>query len=207
MTQQRYRTVLLFGAPGAGKGTQGKLLDAIHGFFHFSMGDAFRGLDAASELGRTVKGYSSRGELVPDDITFRLLQSSLATLIEQGRYSPVTDLLVLDGFPRNPAQAALLRDKAEIIRIVHLQCAQPDALVERLRKRALKENRADDAKEAVIRRRLEIYQAETQPVLDTFDADLIEVVDPIGTPAQVLLRVLACLAPLQARVFGNALEG
>lgn len=207
MTQQPYRTVLLFGAPGAGKGTQGKLLDAIHGFFHFSMGDAFRGLDPASDLGRTVKGYSSRGELVPDDITLRLLESSIAAAVESGRYKPALDLLVLDGFPRNPAQAALLRGRVKIIRIVHLQCERPDALIDRLRKRALKENRADDAREDVIRRRLEIYAAETQPVLDTFDAALIEVVDPIGTPAQVLLRVLTSLAPLQAELFGNSLEG
>ena len=62
----RYKTILLFGAPGSGKGTQGKILGAIPGFFHTACGDIFRSLDLSSEMGRIAWEYSSRGELVPD---------------------------------------------------------------------------------------------------------------------------------------------
>ena len=66
---KRLKTILLFGAPGAGKGTQGKILGRIPGFFHLSSGDMFRALDPNSDLGQRVTSYSSKGELVPDDLT------------------------------------------------------------------------------------------------------------------------------------------
>jgi adenylate kinase len=202
-----YKTALLMGAPGAGKGTQGAILHTIPGFHHFSMGDAFRGLDPASDLGRQVKTYSSRGELVPDDITVQLLEKSLVDRIGADAYHPDADLLILDGFPRNPNQVRLLDRKVDVVRIVHLQCDQPDALIARLRKRALQQNRADDAKEEVIRRRLEIYAAETQPVIDMYPPAIVDTIDPIGAPAEVLRRVLESLASLQAGLFGNVLAG
>src|SRR4051812_47363348 len=68
----RYKTILLFGAPGSGKGTQGKILGAIPGFFHTACGDIFRSLDLQSEMGRIAWEYSSRGELVPDEFTVKL---------------------------------------------------------------------------------------------------------------------------------------
>ena len=68
----RYSTVLLFGAPGAGKGTQGKILGTIPGFYHCSCGDVFRSIDINSKLGKIFYDYSSRGELVPDDVTVRM---------------------------------------------------------------------------------------------------------------------------------------
>ncbi len=63
---RRYKTILLFGAPGAGKGTQGKILGKVPGFYHLACGDVFRSLDMGSDLGRSFMEYSSRGELVPD---------------------------------------------------------------------------------------------------------------------------------------------
>src|SRR5262245_38139006 len=73
----RFQTVLLFGAPGAGKGTQGRILGAIPGFFHLSCGEVFRSLDMTSDLGRKFLHYSQRGELVPDDITVRMWQENM----------------------------------------------------------------------------------------------------------------------------------
>jgi len=207
VSHKPYKSALLMGAPGAGKGTQGAILHAIPGFHHFSMGDAFRALDPESDLGRRVKTYSSKGELVPDDITVELLEKSIAGRIEAGEYDPGSELLLLDGFPRNPNQVRLLDGKVDVVRIVHLQCDQPDALVARLRKRALQQNRADDAREEVIRRRLEIYDAETQPVIDMYPPAIVDTIDPIGAPAEVLRRVLESLASLQAGLFGNALSG
>ncbi len=149
----------------------------------------FRGLDKSSDLGKIVQGFATRGELVPDDITIRLWREHVENLVDQGRYSPETDLLLLDGIPRNPNQARLLDDELRVIRVLHLTAAE-NAMVERLRRRALKENRADDAREEVIRRRWEIYRAETAPVLAHYPASVITEVDAVGTPIEVLRRLL-----------------
>lgn len=209
MSQQPIRSVLLFGAPGVGKGTQGKALGCIPGFSHFSMGEAFRSLDPLSELGRTVSEYSTRGELVPDEVTIQLWRQSVGERIESSAFRPEADILILDGVPRNTRQVELLRDQIDVLQIVHLECRDTgaeDEMIDRLRRRALRENRADDAKEDVIRRRWEIYRAETTPVLQQYPEERVVCVDPVGTPAEVLRRVLDHLAPLQRESSGNPLR-
>lgn len=93
----RYKTILLFGAPGSGKGTQGKILGQIPGFYHLSCGEVFRSLDIHSELGKVFYEYSSRGELVPDDVTVRMWAANINAQTILGRYKPHEDVLVLDG--------------------------------------------------------------------------------------------------------------
>src|SRR3954467_8420270 len=102
-----YRTVLLFGAPGAGKGTQGKILGTIPNFFHCACGDVFRNLTIESELGKIFLQYSSRGELVPDEPTIRLWREKIAGQQALGHFNPERDRLLLDGIPRNPNQAEI----------------------------------------------------------------------------------------------------
>src|SRR5690242_3912271 len=97
----KYRTVLLFGAPGAGKGTQGKILGAIPKFFYFACGDVFRNLTIEKELGRIFVEYSSRGELVPDEPTVQLWRETITASQAAGRFNPDRDILLLDGIPRN----------------------------------------------------------------------------------------------------------
>lgn len=196
----RYQSILLFGAPGVGKGTQGKVLGAIPGFFHMSMGDAFRALDPTSELGRVFKQYSTRGELVPDEFTIRLWHEFLEGEARNGVFEPRTDLLVLDGVPRNPDQVKLLGPYSQMLRVIHLIASDEEAMIDRLRRRALKENRADDAKEEVIRRRWEVYREETEPVLSTIDPSLIREIDCMGTPAAVMHRILGEVAPLAEEI-------
>src|SRR5687768_3087436 len=106
----KYRTLLLFGAPGAGKGTQGKILGTIPQFFHCACGDVFRNLTIDSELGRTFLEYSSRGQLVPDEATVRLWSENIDAQRRLGRFHPERDTLVLDGIPRNVHQAEMLQD-------------------------------------------------------------------------------------------------
>ncbi|MFG0257542.1 MAG: adenylate kinase family protein [Phycisphaerales bacterium JB043] len=195
--KQKLTVALIFGGPGAGKGTQGKLLDAIQGFVHFSTGDAFRSLDEDSTLAKNVRQFSSKGELVPDEITLSVLRNGLDHESDELRYNPETDLLILDGFPRNPKQAELLKSYMDVVAIVHLRCSDPDVLVGRLKKRALEEGRADDAKEDVIRRRLEVYTQETEPVLSMYDKALIHEVEATGTPDEVLANVLEVLEPFK----------
>jgi len=201
----RYRTVLLFGAPGAGKGTQGKMLGAVPGFHHFSTGDMFRNLDPASELGQTFLAYSTRGELVPDEITVRLWRACVHQCAHEGGYRPERDLLILDGIPRNVRQTELMDEHIDVLGIIVLAAQDPEQMVRRLHGRAAKEGRPDDGAEDVIRRRLQIYAAETEPVLAHYPKALVHRADAIGTPARILHRVLGILAPIQEAYFPNAL--
>ena len=202
----RYRTILLFGPPGAGKGTQGKILGSIPGFLHVASGDVFRSLDPSSELGKIFADYSPRGALVPDDLTVKMWEEHTRNLTAQGTYNPNGELLMLDGIPRNLNQARLMDEHIQVLSLVHLGCEDEDAMVERLSRRALKENRADDAREDVIRHRLKVYEQETQPLIDHYSPSLVSVVDALGTPAEVLQGVLKVVVPVQRSCFPDGVE-
>jgi adenylate kinase len=186
----RYRTILIFGAPGSGKGTQGKILGKIPGFYHFACGDVFRSLDAASELGAAFLEYSSKGQLVPDEMTVRLWHESIRKTVESGKFNPKQDDLILDGIPRNVAQAILMEELIEVRRIFHLSCPDRSKLVARLKKRALRDNRLDDANEEVIRNRLVTYDAESKPILHHYEGVMRHDVDASMTPLEVLHEIL-----------------
>jgi adenylate kinase len=186
----KYRSILLFGAPGAGKGTQGKILGAIPHFFHCACGDVFRGLRTDSELGRIFVEYSGRGELVPDKTTVALWRASISQAIAAGRFHPDEDTLVLDGIPRNVEQAAMLDDTLDVTGVYCLRSVNPENLVARIQRRALKENRLDDANLDVIRQRLKTYEKETKPVLKFYGKRLVHRIDADQTPAKVLADIL-----------------
>lgn len=193
----RYQTVLLFGAPGAGKGTQGQLLGGIPGYFHMSTGDMFRSLDKESELGETFFEYSSKGELVPDEVTIELWHTYVHAQTILGLYKPHADLLILDGIPRTVAQTTLMEKYIDVLGIIHLNALNPEDMIARLRNRALQEKRVDDAKEDVIRNRLDIYSRETRPVLDHYDQSLVHDIDAIGSLGDVLMKILKVAVPIQ----------
>ncbi|QQE13400.1 nucleoside monophosphate kinase [Planctomycetota bacterium] len=199
----RYKTVLLFGAPGSGKGTQGAIVGRIPGYYHMSCGDVFRNLDIHSDLGRVFYEYSSRGELVPDDVTVKMWAKNLAARHVLGEYKPHFDLLVLDGIPRTVEQAKLMEEHIDVLKVVYLVCRDQEAMIERLRRRALKQNRFDDADEKVIRQRWAVYEEETRPVLDYYNPDIISEVDAIGSPAGVLEEVLKHVVPIQDAKFAE----
>jgi len=186
----RYRTILIFGAPGSGKGTQGKILGKTPGYYHCACGDVFRSLDAASALGAAFLEYSSKGQLVPDEMTVRLWQESIRKTVESGKFKPERDYLILDGIPRNVAQAILMEELIEVRRIFHLCCPDRDKLVARLKKRALRDNRLDDANEEVIRNRLSTYDAESKPMLQHYSSVINHDIDASMTPLRVLHEIL-----------------
>ncbi len=190
---ERYRTYLIFGAPGSGKGTQGKTLGTIPRFFHCACGDVFRSIDTRTELGQAFLAYSSRGELVPDEITLKLWQVRIADCVRSHAFKPELDSLVLDGIPRNVRQAELMEDVLDVRKIFHLSCPDRASLVSRLKKRALKDNRLDDANEEVIRRRLETYENESRPLLEHYGDSLIRCIDASQSPVQVLNEILSCI--------------
>lgn len=173
----RYRAILLFGAPGSGKGTQGKVIGAIPGFLHSSTGDIFRALDKKSDMGKVFLQYSTRGELVPDEFTIKLWKQHMAGLVAAGKFDPKQGTLVMDGVPRNAKQAELLKDSIDVVKIICLEARDMEEMVQRLRARAVKENRPDDADVNVIRNRMAVYERETKPVLDCYPADKIVKVD------------------------------
>lgn len=189
----KYRTILLFGAPGAGKGTQGKILGMIPNFYHCACGDVFRNLGAETELGRIFLEYSSRGELVPDEITVRLWRQNIKSA---SRFVPERDTLILDGIPRNHDQAEMLKDTLEVQAIFYFTCADMNKLVARLQRRALHDNRLDDANLEVIRRRLETYESETKPVLEYYGTPMVHTLDATQTPVNVLRDILRVLAKI-----------
>src|SRR3954466_9322125 len=193
----KIRTILLFGAPGAGKGTQGKILGTIPHFFHCACGDVFRSLKSDSAIGQVFIEYSSRGELVPDAPTIDLWREFIHNCVKTNRFHPEQDTLVLDGIPRNPHQADILRDTLEVVCIFYLRCKKVENLVRRLQRRALKENRLDDANIDVIRNRLETYERETKPVLEYYGKKLVHRINADQAPHKVLFDILRHLSDVK----------
>jgi adenylate kinase len=186
----KYQTILLFGAPGAGKGTQGKILGTIPNFFHCACGEVFRNLTAESPIGRVFIEYSSRGELVPDEPTVEMWSKFIETCKQGGRFRPDKDTLVLDGIPRNAHQAEMLKDTLDVKAVFYLRCPNMNKLVERLQRRALRENRLDDANLDIIRSRLKTYERETKPVLKYYGKSVMHEIDSTQSPAKVLADIL-----------------
>lgn len=187
----RYKTYLLFGAPGSGKGTQGKTLGTIPRFFHCACGDVFRSIDTRSPVGKAFLDYSSKGQLVPDEVTVELWKEAIDAAVDAHKFKPDIDTLVLDGIPRNVAQAKIMERLIEVEKVFHLSCPDRDTLFYRLKKRALKDNRLDDANEEVIRRRLNVYESDSKPVLAYYSNDRVKCIDATQPPAKVLLEILA----------------
>jgi adenylate kinase len=186
----KYQTYLLFGAPGSGKGTQGHTLGSIPRFFHCPCGDVFRSIDTRTKVGQAFLDYSSKGQLVPDDITVQLWKVAIDAAVEAHKFKPDIDSLVLDGIPRNVAQARIMDDLIDVKQVFHLSCPNRDALFARLKKRALKDNRLDDANEEVIQRRLALYETESKPVLGYYGSERITCIDATEPPAKVLMHIL-----------------
>ena len=192
----KLRTILLFGAPGSGKGTQGKILGTIPGYYHCACGDVFRNLNADSRLGKTFLEYSSRGELVPDEATVDLWRNNIQANTMLGRFNPERDTVVLDGIPRNAGQARMLQGTLDVRALLHLTCPDRNKMVERLQRRALRDNRLDDANLDVIRTRLQVYDQETKPVLDFYGPDVVHNINATQTPVEVLSDILRVIATL-----------
>ncbi len=156
--------ILLLGPQGAGKGTQGRLISREYGVPHIATGDILRSAIAAgTRVGKQAEPLLNSGRLVPDEIMIRLIRDRLAQDTERG--------FVLDGFPRTAVQAEALDEMlSEIDRplSVVFEFQLPEEVsVERLLRRAPEEGRADDTLEA-IRRRLELYREQTEPLVEYY---------------------------------------
>ena len=188
--------VVLLGAPGSGKGTQAARLKEHLQVPHISTGDLLRAeVAAGSKLGLAAKEVMARGELVSDEILLGMLEDRFSRPDTRGGF-------ILDGYPRNLAQADALDGLLQRIGqpmdyAVHLEVAQ-DLLVERIAGRAKQEGRADDAPEAV-RKRLQVYDEQTAPVIGFYrQHGQLTVVDGVGSLDEVFTRILEAIDPAPA---------
>ncbi len=184
--------LLLIGAPGAGKGTQAVQLAETFGIPAISTGDIFRyNVKNETELGKLAKSFMDRGEYVPDTVTNDLVRSRLAEPDAAAGF-------LLDGYPRTAEQVTELDGMLEAagtqLDAVVLLTADTDEVVRRLLNRAVEQGRADDT-EDVIRRRLEVYQEQTAPLIDVYAGrNLVVTIDGLGEVAEVTGRITAALA-------------
>lgn len=189
----KYDAILMFGCPGSGKGTQGVVLGQMPNLRHLAMGDIFRGLDKASDIGREFLSFSTKGLLVPDELTIRVFQHHLSAAAGSGKIDPNYHMLILDGIPRTVPQVRLLADTVMVKKIVHLVIDDRDALITRLALRAKKSNRPDDADRRVIENRIDVYERETAPVLESFSKKLVARVNADQHPLGVLRDIASSI--------------
>jgi adenylate kinase len=185
----KYRAILIFGAPGSGKSTHGRSLGVIPGFFHCASGDVFRSQRPDSPLGKIFLEYSSRGELVPDQPTIELWRHFIESNTKSGQFHPGEDTLVLDGIPRNVPQAEMLSDALNVVALFYLT-ANRENLIARMQRRAIKDNRLDDANLDVIRQRFKTYEKETKPVINFYGKKLVHRINTDQSPVKTFFDIL-----------------
>ncbi|NNC81995.1 MAG: adenylate kinase [Flavobacteriales bacterium] len=192
-TEKRMKNIILFGPPGAGKGTQSTRMVKDHDLVHLSTGDIFRtNIKGGTELGNLAKSYMDKGELVPDDVTIRMLEAE----VEE---HPDAQGFIFDGFPRTEAQAVALdgfleRKGTTIHKMLALEVPEEE-LVERLLERGKESGRADDANEEVIRNRIKVYERETAIVADHYrEQGKFVAVDGIGSIEAISERLAEAIA-------------
>lgn len=160
------KNIVIFGAPGSGKGTQSDLLIKKYGFEHISTGDVLRNeIKNGTELGNTAKGYINNGQLIPDDLMVDILASVYDS------YGPNHSGVIFDGFPRTIAQAEALKTMLserghKVAAMIELDVPE-DELMKRLIKRGKEMGRSDDNEET-IKKRLDVYHNQTAPLIDWY---------------------------------------
>jgi adenylate kinase len=189
------QNIVLFGPPGAGKGTQSALLVDHFGFVHLSTGDIFRSnIKGGTELGQMAKTYLDNGKLVPDDVTIRMLEDSANAHQDAKGF-------IFDGFPRTTAQAEaldrFLKAKGQAISGMLALEVPEEELRTRLLKRAETSGRADDADPKVIQKRIDVYHEETAPVAEHYQAQgKYKGVQGVGSLEDIFERLSAAIEGL-----------
>jgi len=163
------KNIILFGPPGSGKGTQSKKLAEAFGLLHISTGDIFRNeLKNETPLGLEAKKFIEKGMLVPDELVIAMLSDYMDKMIDES-----TEGFILDGFPRTIAQAEaldkLMEEKGMDINLVHALDVDEPELIRRIKGRAETSGRVDDMDEDTIRKRIEVYRKETEPVAEYYE--------------------------------------
>jgi adenylate kinase len=187
---KKFRSILIFGPPGSGKGTMGRFLSAAGNHVHLSSGDIFRGLSPDSPAGQLFHSYASKGHLVPDNVTLKIWHNYVLGLIATNKYFPTQQFLLLDGIPRTLEQAKLLDEYIDPKGVIVLKIDNKQKLVERMKRRALIEGRHDDADEKVLMTRFKVYEETTHALLDHYPHDKIVMINADQKPLDVLKDIL-----------------
>ncbi|UOK43684.1 MULTISPECIES: adenylate kinase [Flavobacterium] len=187
--------IVLFGKPGAGKGTQAEFLKEKYNLIHLSTGDIFRfNMKNDTALGKEAKGYIDNGELVPDTVTIKMLQDEVEKNMDSKGF-------LFDGFPRTIPQANALDEflktkNWEVTATIALE-ADDNVLVERILERGKTSGRADDQDAEKIRNRYEEYNEKTAPLMDFYRAqDKFHAVNGIGSIEEITERLSAVIDTL-----------
>ncbi|PCI76332.1 adenylate kinase [Candidatus Aerophobetes bacterium] len=186
----KFKAILIFGPPGSGKGTMGKFLSSAGNHFHLSSGDIFRGLSPESPSGVLYHQYASQGKLLPDHVTIQIWYNYVSGLIATNKYFPSQQLLLLDGIPRTVEQVNILSHYVDVKTIILLKAKDDQTLIKRIQRRALIEKRLDDQDSEVLKKRLEVYLSETEPLLDHFPSKIIHTFNALQSPLDVLKDIL-----------------
>ncbi len=164
-------------------------------------------MDLRTKVGQSFLKYSSAGQLVPDDVTVDLWRQHMDHLVTLGKFKPEIDHLVLDGIPRNSDQAKLLENDLKVEALFHLVCHDRKKLEDRLKRRALRDNRLDDASDAVIHDRLLTYENETKPVLEYYGKKIVKEIDAEQFPFEVTRDILNQVQSTKASKAQRAVAG
>jgi adenylate kinase len=189
------KNIVLFGKPGAGKGTQAALLKEKLQWVHISTGDVFRyNIKNQTELGQLAKSYIDDGALVPDEVTIKMLSDEVEK-------NPDANGFIFDGFPRTTAQAEaldnLMQDKSMKINATISLEAEDEILIQRLIQRGKDSGRSDDMDESKIRNRFDEYNQKTAPLIDFYQKqNKFVAVNGIGSIDEIALKLEKIVADL-----------
>jgi adenylate kinase len=187
--------LVLFGPPGAGKGTQSDILIKKYYLTHISTGDIFRSnIKGETELGKLAKSFMDKGQLVPDEVTIKMLESTVDKFGDANGF-------IFDGYPRNTIQSEaldvfLLKKRSAIMAMLALNVPEVELKI-RLAERAKTSGRPDDANPAVIQKRIDVYNNETAPVINFYkkQGKYIEI-EGVGTIDQISKNLFEAIATL-----------
>lgn len=194
MNKKKYRTLVIFGPPGSGKGTQSALLGKLANVYHLSTGDMMRNLPTHTEELKKFREMVDAGKLIPNEAFMKIFEAYLDKLVDQGAFSPDVEWLLLDGVPRSVEQAQGIASYMTIEKVISLEMKDEKALFARLQARGEKEGRVDDSSIEILKTRLQKYQDVTAPVLECYPIDLVLTVNALQKPLEVFKDILACLA-------------
>lgn len=180
--------IIIFGPPGSGKGTQAQYIQDKYGIIHISTGDLFRyELKNDTPLGKKIRSYIDSGQLVPDEITIEMLKNKVKSFDSPSGF-------LLDGFPRNEAQAVELEKLfeelgSEVHLLISLDVPEEE-IVDRILNRGKTSGRTDDNDEAIIRERFRVYKEVTDPVFHFYDKkEKAELINGVGSIDEIFNRI------------------